>query len=313
MATVLGTWMPVVGAPVFGILLGVLVAGLLPAARGERTAPGLAFAAKKVLQASIVVLGLGLSLGQVLRIGGESLPVMLGTLVVALVAAWLLGRWLGTPRDVTTLVGVGTGICGASAIAAASAVIKPRQEDVAYAIGTIFTFNILAVLLFPPLGHALGMDEAAFGLWAGTAINDTSSVVAAAYSYGDEAGPHAVVVKLVRTLMIIPIVLVLAWATARREQGGAERVPLRKVLPTFILLFLLAAALRSLGLVPDAWQEGVTTLGVLLITTALAAIGLTLRVDQVRAAGPRPLLLGGMVWVLVSVSSLGLQALTGTL
>lgn len=309
----LGRLVPVVGGPVFGILLGLLVAAVLPSLHGERFRSGYTFASKKVLQASIVVLGTGLSLQQVARVGLESLPVMLGTLAVALVAAWLLGRRLGVDRDATTLIGVGTAICGASAIAATSAVLKPREHDVAYAIGTIFTFNILAVLSFPALGHLMDLDPQAFGLWAGTAINDTSSVVAAGYSFGDDAGPYAVVVKLTRTLMIIPIVLALAYAVARRDRQDAERVSLRRVFPLFILGFLAAAALRTLGVIPSSWHEVLGQLGVFLITVALAGIGLSMRVAQLRAAGHRPLLLGGLLWVLVAVSSLGLQAATGTL
>ena len=316
-AELLGRWQPVVGAPVFGILLGIGLGTLLPRLRGDTFEPGYGFAGKTLLQGSIVVLGTGLSLRQVASVGGASLPVMLGTLAVALGAAWLLGRRLGLPRDVTTLIGVGTAICGASAIAAASAVLRPRKADVAYAIGTIFTCNIAAVLLFPPLGHLLGMSGHGFGLWAGTAINDTSSVVAAAYSYGDGAGPYGVVVKLVRSLAIVPVVLVLAHLAQRRNRtsGAAEpgpRVRPWQTLPRFIPLFLVAAALNSLGLVPAGWHAALGGLGVTLIAVALTSIGLGLDPAQLRAAGTRPLLLGGVLWAAVALASLALQALTGT-
>lgn len=327
-ATALGTLFPVVGGPVFGILLGGLVIGVVPALRGERYTAGYEVAAKPVLQASIVVLGTGLSLPQVARVGWQSLPVMLGTLVVALVGAWLVGRWIGVRGHAQTLIGIGTGICGASAIAATTAVIKPRQTEVAYAIGTIFTFNIAAVLLFPPIGHALGMSPHAFGLWSGTAINDTSSVVAAAYSYGGDAGSYGIVVKLTRTLMLIPIVVVLAALTARREiqqnsagehahaSGGGFRwraMPWRRIVPAFLIGFLAAAAVNSLGLIPSFWHPALSALGTFLITTALAGIGLSLRLSDMRAAGYRPLLLGGVLWIAVAVTSIGLQSLTHTL
>ncbi|SFW92077.1 YeiH family protein [Amycolatopsis australiensis] len=316
-ATALGELVPVVGGPVFGIVLGAVTAAVVPALRGERWAPGYAVAAKPVLQASIVVLGTGLSLSQVLRVGGQSLPVMLGTLAVALGGAWLLGRWLGVRGDTQTLIGVGTGICGASAIAATTAVIKPRQAEVAYAIGTIFTFNIAAVLLFPPLGHLLGLDAHAFGLWAGTAINDTSSVVAASYAYGGDAGSYGLVVKLTRTLTLIPIVMVLAVLKARREAGrpgsGVHALPWRKIVPLFLLGFIAAATLNTLGVVPGSWHPALSVLGTFLITTALAGIGLAMRPADLRRAGPRPLLLGGLLWVAVAAASLALQALTGTL
>ena len=328
-ATVAGREVPVVGGPVFGIVLGVLTAApatrVVGVERFDRLRPGLSFASKPVLQASIVLLGATLSLEQVAVVGLSSLPVMLGTLTVALLGAWLLGRLLGVRGDTQLLIGVGTAICGASAIAATQAVIRAKESQVAYAVGTIFTFNIAAVLLFPQLGHLLHLDPHAFGLWAGTAINDTSSVVAAGYSYGADAGPYSVVVKLTRSLMLIPIVLALSIWTARRNtraasatpgvaSSGVSRLPSwTKIVPLFLLGFIAASALDTLGVVPTAWHPGLTTAGTFLITTALAGIGLALRPADLRRAGMRPLLLGATLWVLVAASSLALQALTGTL
>jgi uncharacterized integral membrane protein (TIGR00698 family) len=322
-ATVLGQFLPIVGGPVFGILTGALLAALVPALRRDRWTAGYAVAAKPVLQLSIVVLGTGLSLQEVLRVGGQSLPVMLGTLAVALGGAWVFGRLLGVRGEAQILIGVGTGICGASAIAATTGVIKAKQTQVAYAIGTIFTFNIAAVLLFPVLGHLLGMSPHAFGLWSGTAINDTSSVVAAAYSYGGGAGAYAIVVKLTRSLMLIPIVIALAIWQARKEaargsvdvDGHVEltAMPWRKIVPLFLIGFVAAAGLDSLGVIPTSWHPGLSTLGTFLITTALAGIGLSMRLGDMRKAGPRPLLLGAVLWISVAASSLGLQALTGAI
>jgi uncharacterized integral membrane protein (TIGR00698 family) len=326
-ATGLGHLLPVVGGPVFGIILGAVAAAVLPWLRAPSLSPGYGVAAKPVLQASIVVLGTGLSLQQVARVGLQSLPVMLGTLTVALGGAWLLGRLLDVRGDTQLLIGVGTGICGASAIAATTAVVGAAKEKVAYAIGTIFTFNIAAVLLFPPLGHLMGLSAHSFGLWSGTAINDTSSVVAASFAYGHDAGTYGIVVKLTRTLMLIPIVIALALWKARRAQlaaGGVAvnttgnaaasmRLPWRRIVPAFLIGFVLAAALDSVGLIPAGWHPTLSLIGTFLITTALAGIGLSMRLDEVRKAGHRPLLLGGMLWVAVGLSSLGLQALTGQL
>lgn len=312
-ATVLGRWVPLVGGPVLAILFGAALGAMVPTLHERYWRPGYDVAAGPVLKASVVVLGTGLSLRQVVEVGGSSLPVLLGTLAIALLAAWLLGPRLGVSRDATTLIGVGTAICGASAIAAASSVLRPRNADVAYALGTIFAFNVAAVLAFPPLGHLLGMDGEAFGLWAGTAINDTSSVVAAAYSYGDGAGPHAVVVKLTRALMIVPIVLALVVIRSRRGASEGAPTPWRRIFPVFIVGFLVAAALNSVGAIPEGWHVGLSDLGVLLIAVALAGIGLGLPPAELREAGVRPIVLGGVLWVLVATSSLALQAVTGTL
>ncbi|WP_460666097.1 YeiH family protein [Kribbella swartbergensis] len=315
-AVPLGRLVPVIGGPVFGIVLGVLAGWLVPRLRSERCRPGYAFASKGLLQLSIVVLGTGLSLHQVARVGSSSLPVMLGTLALALGGAWVFGRLLGVRGDTQTLIGVGTAICGASAIAATAAAINPKRSSVAYALATIFTFNVVAVLTFPPLGHLLGLSPEAFGLWAGTAINDTSSVVAAGYTYSQQAGDQALVVKLTRSLTLVPIVIALVVLKSRRDArtptaDRAPRLPWRKLVPLFLIGFLAAAALRSAGLVPVSWLPGLSLIGTFLITCALVAIGLSLRLRELRDTGPRPLLLGAILWVLVALGSLGLQALTG--
>ncbi|XAS77604.1 putative sulfate exporter family transporter [Dermatophilaceae bacterium Sec6.4] len=316
-ATTLGKFFPIVGGPLFGILIGLVAGTAVTALRGDSFSSGYTFASKPVLQASVVVLGTGLSIRQVLNVGGSSLPVMLGTVAVSLIGAYVIGRALGLDSDVRTLIGVGTAICGASAIAAATAVIKPKQADVAYAIGTIFTFNIAAVLLFPPIGHLIGMSGHSFGLWSGTAVNDISSVVAAAYSFGDGAGPYALVVKLTRSLMIIPIVMTLSLLYSRRQaRAGGEittSIPWQRVVPPFLIGFLLAAVLDSLGVIPAGWHSPLNHIGTFMITMALAGIGLSMRLGQMRAAGVRPLLLGGALWLCVALSSLGLQWATGTI
>ncbi|MEV0795430.1 putative sulfate exporter family transporter [Kribbella sp. NPDC050459] len=326
-AVPLGRLVPLVGGPVFGILLGVIAGSVIPALRSDVWRPGYDFASKTLLQLSIVVLGTGLSLQQVARVGVSSLPVMLGTLALALGGAWVFGRLLGVRGDTQTLIGVGTAICGGSAIAAATAAIGAKRSSVAYALATIFTFNIVAVLTFPPLGHLLGLSSEAFGLWAGTAVNDTSSVVAAGYAYSQAAGDQAIVVKLTRSLTLIPIVLTLAALKIRRENRAAraldavgegsykgatasirQPLPWRKLVPLFLIGFVAAAGLRSAGAVPESWLPTLTVIGTCLITAALAAIGLSLRPRELRDAGPRPLLLGAILWALVAVGSLVLQS-----
>jgi uncharacterized integral membrane protein (TIGR00698 family) len=329
-ATVVGQYVPLVGSAVPGAVIGAVIAIVVKP--GKRLAPGLKWASTFVLQCSVVLLGAQLSIGEAARVGLSSLPVMLGTLAVCLGAAWLYGRLLGVPRDLRTLIGVGTGICGGSAIAAVSPVIEAASTDVAYAISTIFLFNIAAVLVFPLLGHALGMSQQSFGLFAGTAVNDTSSVVATATTYGAAATSHAVVVKLVRTLMIIPICLGLAALTARRPRpvatskapaapaapaatGPGQMSPRRvlKLVPWFLIGFVLVAAVNSAGVIPAGAHTPLQHTSVFLVAVALSAIGLSTNVAALRKAGHRPLLLGALLWITVAAASLGLQALTGTL
>jgi uncharacterized integral membrane protein (TIGR00698 family) len=315
-ATVLGGLIPVVGAPVFGVLSGIAIAVVRkPSARFK---PGIAFTSKKVLQGSIVLMGLGLSLGQVLSTGARSMPVLLGTLAAALVMAWAAGRMLGLKGNIRTLIGVGTAICGASAIAATDAVIDADEADVSYAIATIFAFNVVAVLLYPALGHVLGFSQHSFGLWAGTAINDLSSVAAACTIYGHAAASYGVIVKLTRTLAIIPICLGLAAARDWRgkhptERPVARRVNVRRIVPVFIAAFLVAVTANTIGLIPVAWHHGLSDLSTWMITAALAAIGLSTDVHRIRRAGLRPLALGAVLWITVGLTSLGLQSLTGVL
>ncbi|WP_022903363.1 YeiH family protein [Curtobacterium sp. B8] len=325
-ATAVGTLVPVVGGPVPAVVLGALLGWLVR----RRTdgglgllAPGVKFASSRVLQAAVVLLGAQLSIGAVLRIGAETLPVMLTTLVVCLVGAWLIGRALRVSSTLRTLIGVGTGICGASAIAAVTPVVGAVGADVAYAMSTIFLCNIAAVFLFPLLGHALGLSQHAFGVFAGTAVNDTSSVVATATVYGRQATDTAVVVKLVRTLMIIPIVVGLAGLEARRTAraqaasvdgaGRAGGVRVFRLVPWFLIGFLVVVLLRTVGVLPAAAAPGFATVATFLITVALGAIGVSTDFGALRRAGFRPMLLGIVLWALVAGTSLGVQAAFGML
>ena len=338
-ATVIGRFLPLVGSAVPGIVIGVVLGILLRP--GARLRPGIQFASKFVLQLAVVLLGAQLTIGEAARVGLESLPVMLGTLIVCLLAAWLLGKALGVIGDVRTLIGVGTGICGASAIAAVAPVIGAVSADVAYAVSTIFLFNITAVIVFPVVGHLLGMSQHAFGLFAGTAVNDTSSVVAAATTYGSSAANYAVVVKLVRTLMIIPISIGLAALVGRRERArelaaaahaesgrrdapeplqdaapAPARMSVRRVfrlVPWFLIGFVIMAIVSSLGLFPAPARSALSTTSVFLISVALSAIGLSTDVGALRRAGARPLVLGALLWLVVASTSLALQWATGTI
>jgi uncharacterized integral membrane protein (TIGR00698 family) len=298
----LGDLVPVVGGPVFGIVIGVAIACIRKPSAAFTA--GIRFSAKNVLQISIVLLGFNLQLRELAGAGLRSLPVMLGTLVIVLAGAYYMGKALRLNRNLRRLLGVGTAICGGSAIAALSSVIEVSEADVAYAISTVFLFNVAAVLTFPWIGHLLALSQHAFGLWAGTAINDTSSVVAAGFVYGADAGTQAVIVKLTRTTLIIPIVLFYAGKRLWNARASGERIAVAEIVPWFVLWFVAAAVLNTAGVVPAHIHGAIASAALLLIIVALTGVGLSADANAIRAAGPRPLLLGFALWVIIAASSL---------
>lgn len=321
-AWVLGKAFPLVGGPVFAILAGMAAATALPGL-GERPigsfalGEGIRYTSKKLLQVSIVLLGFEMNLYNILRVGGQSLLVMAFTLGAAFVTAYVLGKLLKIPGNTVTLIGVGTSICGGSAIAAVSPVIGARDEEVSQSISTIFLFNILAVFLFPVLGHWMNMGDLSFGMWAGTAVNDTSSVVAAGTAWSEAAGNNAAlqfatIVKLTRTLMIVPIALVLAvYASRKAGKDGRQDFSFVRVFPWFVLAFAGAAVLNTFAGIPAAVSGGLVTVGKFMIVMAMAAIGLNTDLKRLLSNGVRPILLGLGTWGAVAGVSLVVQRFLG--
>ena len=305
-----GQVIPVLGAPVVAILIGLLVGQFVGQPRAW--AAGVRFASKKVLQGAIVLLGTGMSLGQVARIGGAGLPVMIGTLLICVVGGIVISRAMRVEREAGILVTYGTAICGASAIATMSAVIGATGPAIALSVTVIVVYNVLGALLFPALGHVIGLSQESFGLWAGTAVNDTSSVMAAATAYGAVAASYAVVVKLTRTLAIIPLALFQSWSQNRQIPEAQRGTTVwYRLVPPFLVWFLVAAAVRSSGIIPVEWNEPLRFLAHFGITVAMGAVGMSSSLTAMRDAGWRPIALGGILWLLVATSSLALQWLTG--
>lgn len=309
-ATLLGNKFPIVGGSVFGIVLGIIINNTVGKPKG--TVSGIKYTSKKILQYAIILLGTGLSLTQVWKTGVDSLAVMLFTLSSAFISAYAFGKLLKVPFNLTSLIGVGTAICGGSAIAAVSPIIEADEKEVAYSISTIFFFNILAVLIFPPLGHLLGFSDNAFGLWAGTAINDTSSVVAAGYAFSNEAGAYATIVKLTRTTMIIPISLIFAAVTIFNKKKAAKadgtvNYSLKRIFPWFIIGFLAASLLNTLGVFSQNVVEFLSTAGKFFIVMALSAVGLSANFKDMLKTGFKPLFLGLIIWIVVAVVSIVVQ------
>ena len=315
-----GTQVQVVGGPVFGILFGMLLALAL---RGRETAaftPGIKFTSKYILQTAVVLLGFGLNLAQIAQVGATSLPVIASTIATSLIVAFVLCRAMHVPGKIATLIGVGSSICGGSAIAATAPVIRAKDEDVAQAISVIFLFNVIAALVFPTLGGAVGLSDEGFGLFAGTAVNDTSSVTAAAAVWdgmhpGANTLDSATIVKLTRTLAIIPITLVLAlWqARADRKAGGqgANAFSLRRAFPTFVGLFVLASLVTTLLPLPVQLTGALKQLSKFLIVMAMVAVGLNTDLVKLVRSGGKPIALGACCWVAIALVSLGMQHVLG--
>ena len=316
----LGEALPVVGAPVFAILLGMVIAlGWGQSKRGV-VQDGIGFTAKKVLQYAVILLGFGLNLAQIAAVGAESLPIILTTIATALIVGYVLYKVLRMDSTIATLVAVGSSICGGSAIAATAPVIKAKDEQVAQAISVIFLFNVVAALIFPTLGTMLGMSNEGFGLFAGTAVNDTSSVTAAAAAWdgmhpGSNALDDATIVKLTRTLAIIPITLALGIWMARKEGGeGLGNFSLKRAFPTFILFFLLASVLTTVAVAcgaDPAVFAPLKTLSKFLIVMAMAAIGLNTDLVKLVKSGGKPLFMGLICWICIAGASLGMQHILG--
>ena len=301
----LGGLLPLIGSSVLAIIFGIVLNNSmkLPAAFQE----GLSYSGKKLLQYSIIFLGFSMSIGQVSETGISSLRISLITILIAFLAAYLAGRFFKMNRVLTILIGFGTAICGGSAIAAASPILEADEEEIALSISTIFFFNILAVFIFPFLGHLLQMSDAFFGTWAGTAINDTSSVVAAGYTYSSSAGDLATIVKLSRALMIVPACLIFAAYRYIKSKQSAQKTNLKQIFPWFIAWFVLASLISSLGFLPAAVIPYTKFISQWLMAMALAAIGAKVSFKQFKQAGAAPLLTGAFAWFCVAVSSLIIQ------
>lgn len=320
----LGRAFPVIGGPVFAILAGMVVTMILR--DKSRYQAGIAFTSKKILQYAVILLGFGLNLSEIAKVGALSLPIICTTITVSLVIAFVLRKRLAMPNNISVLVGVGSSICGGSAIAATAPVIGADDEEIAQSISVIFLFNILAALFFPTLGSLLGMSNDGFGLFAGTAINDTSSVTAAASTWdtlhgtGGAVLEYATIVKLTRTLAIIPITLALAfWRTWQVKRGGSVSngsFDLKKIFPFFILFFVLASVITTVatmaGADPALFQP-FKELSKFFIVLAMAAIGLNTDLIKLIRTGGKPIFMGACCWAGITAASLLMQHLEGLL
>lgn len=290
---------PVVGALVIGIVVGN--AGARRWATG-----GARFIVRYGLRAAIIALGAGLNLGVV---AGRGLPTLLAiaTLVtVAMTLGLVLSRLAGVEQKVAVLLGVGTAICGASAILAVSPIIRAREKDTAYAIATIFAFNIVALLLLPPIGHLLGLSDVRFGTWVGTAVNDTSVVVATGYVYGQVAGTVATLVKLTRTILLIPLSIVVGILFGEDSSKASLVDRARATMPWFVLGYFGLAIANTTHVIGTETANGIAYAGSLMLIAVLAAVGLGVDLQGIWKMGGKPIAIGFSLATTMAVISFGL-------
>ena len=310
----LGKQFPVIGGAVISILAGMIIT-MFWKEKGK-AAPGIKWTSKIILQTAVVLLGFGMNLGVIFETGKQSLPIIICTISTSLLIAWLLRKILHVPSNTSILVGVGSSICGGSAIAATAPVIGADDEEIAQSISVIFLFNVIAVLVFPSLGAALGLTNEGFGLFAGTAINDTSSVTAAATAWD---GIHAsntleaaAIVKMTRTLAIIPITLVLAIYKSRKSKNTeGSSFSLKRAFPMFVLFFVLASVVTTIFHLPAGVTAPLKELSKFLIIMAMSAIGLNTNIVKLVRTGMKPILTGFCCWIGIAFVSLMMQHILG--
>lgn len=315
----LGKLVPVVGGPVFAILIGIVLGIFIK----EKTPlqAGVKYTSKKILQYAVILLGFGMNLTDILAKGKQSLPIIVATISTSLIISYVLYKAMKIPSKISVLVGVGSSICGGSAIAATAPVIDADDEEIAQAISVIFLFNIIAALIFPQLGAMLGLSNEGFGIFAGTAVNDTSSVTAAASAWdgihgtGVEVLNQATIVKLTRTLAIIPITLVLAVIQMRKAKKEGTKTgatfSLKKIFPFFVLFFILASVITTVFSLPHSVTTPLKELSKFFIIMAMGAIGFNTDLIKLIKTGGKPILMGFCCWIGIALVSLGLQHMLG--
>lgn len=305
----------IIGAAVIAMFIGMGVNALwLPT---KTFKPGLTFTSKKLLKFAIILLGASLSIGVIVNVGKLSLAVMIFTLLTCFGGGYFIGRALGLDWKLSNLISAGTGICGGSAIAAIAPTIDAKDTDIAYAMSATFLFDMAMIILFPIIGRAMGLTDMAYGLWTGTAVNDTSSVVAAGFAFSEAAGNFATMVKLTRTLSIIPTVLIFAFINVRIKRKEAlaagssstirANISVKKLFPWFILGFLAMSAVKSVGFIPDAVSGVLKDVSKFLMVAALAAIGLNTSFKEMSKSGVAPMLHGFIISALVVVVAIGVE------
>lgn len=294
---------------ILSIVLGMAVGNTIGAPAAAKA--GIAFSLKRILRFAIILLGLQLTVSQIVEVGGTGLAIIVATLVATFLFTTQAGRLLGVDRRLAELIAAGTSICGASAVIATNTVTRGSDEDVAYAVACVTVFGSLSMLLFPVLAAALDLDPTAYGLWVGATIHEVAQVVAAAFQGGEAAGQFGTIAKLSRVVMLAPVVLALGVFAYRSRGAEAAVGEGRPPVPWFVFGFLAMVVANSLVAIPAGVHQWLVTATAFLLSAALAAMGLETNIGKLRAKGLRPLLLGAAAWLFISCLGLGLIVLAG--
>lgn len=310
MAYIINFFLPagVLGETLIALVLGMLLNPL--ACRYEGFDSGINWTSKKILRVGIILAGITLSFQQVIKAGQYALILMLFTLATSFGVGYICKKIFKINWKLASLLSVSTAICGGTAVATLGPTIRAKNRDIAYAISATFIFDIITVIAFPWIGRLLGLSDTGYGLWIGTAVNDTSSVVAAGYAFSDAAGSLATIVKLTRTLFIVPVVLIFSWIYTKKETPlqTAEKVSIQKIFPWFILGFLAVVGIRSTGFLPADIVAAISFLSKFFLSMALAAIGLNTSLKEVTSVGIKPMIAGVIIDSSVVFVSLFAQA-----
>ena len=295
------------GASIIALFMGTIINSFF---HPKWIQPALKFTSKKILKVAIILLGASLSVSTILSVGKMTFFVMIFTFAMCFGAGYLIRKLFGLNWKLSNLISAGTGICGGSAVAAIAPVIDADDKDIAFAMSSTFLFDMVMIALYPLMGKALGMSDIAYGIWAGTSVNDTASVVASGYAFSEAAGDFSTMVKLTRTIAIIPTVLVFAWIGVRMKKkemqatGDGKKVNMMKIIPWFIGGFLLLAIVNSVGLIPGTVSVMMKSASKFLMVCALAAIGLNTSFASMKKAGIRPMIHGFIISALVVIVAL---------
>jgi uncharacterized integral membrane protein (TIGR00698 family) len=305
------------------IILGMIAGNLLPLTKQFQ--PGIKFSVKKLLPLGIIFLGARLDFKQIINLGAVGVGMSCGEVILALILMFVLTKWLKLSGKLGTLLGIGTAICGGTAIVAAAPVIEAEESDVVFGVATVTLLGLVAMFLLPVLGHAMAMSDKAFGIWAGLAIHQLPQVVAAGFDYSQVAGGQATVVKLARICLLAPIVFIVGFIYARNKSKSHGAVNQKKInyfsmFPKFVLGFLALAFLRTQGWLPDLtvhFPQQVTTAGTadkvystpaiaqacsgFCIVMSMAGVGLETKLKAMKHTGLKPFMAAAISALIIAV------------